>query len=297
MILFSNRHAFVLDRESELNNADIRRRFDRASATFDSSDFVHAVTRDGLFARLDGVVIDASSVVDLGCATGAAFRPLSKRFRGARIYGVDLSAKMLERCHSRRGWFSKFSYVQADARSLPLADHCVDVVFANLLLPWIDHPRFVATEVARVLRKDGLFVFSTLGPDSLQELRRAWANVNEHQHVNRFLDMHDVGDELVKSGLRDPVIDVDRLAVTYENSAALFRDLSAIGARNSLAGRQRSLSGKAAFSEMRRHLEGEQASNIRLNLELVYGHCWGSGVSTGRTDVRIDSASIPIRQA
>lgn len=286
-----------MDTEYSLNTSDVRRRFDQASTTFDNADFVHAVTRDGLFARLDGVVIDASLVIDLGCATGAATRQLSKRFRQARILGVDLSGNMLERCGARRRWFSKASYIQADARALPLADQSVDVVFSNLLLPWIDDLVVVAVEVSRVLREGGLFVFSTLGPDSLLEIRRAWAGINEHQHVNRFLDMHDIGDALVQSGLRDPVLDVDRQTVTYDDTNALFQDLSAVGARNSLAGRQQSLSGKDAFERMRRELERDSgASKIRLDLELVYGHCWGSGTHPGQSDVRIDAATIPLRR-
>lgn len=291
-----DRQTAILDTKFSLNSADVRRRFDQAATTFDSADFVHAVTRDGLFTRLDGLVIDASLVVDLGCATGAATRPLSKHFRGARILSVDLSPNMLGRCSTRRGWFTRASYVQADARALPLADKSVDVVFSNLLLPWIDQPAAAAAEVSRVLREGGLFVFSTLGPDSLLELRHAWADVNEHEHVNHFLDMHDIGDTLVQCGLRDPVLDVDKLSVTYSNANALFRDLTAVGARNCLADRQRSLTGRVAFDRMRRQLESNPgASKIRFDLELVYGHCWGSGGYPGHADVRIDATSIPRR--
>ncbi|MDH3748198.1 MAG: methyltransferase domain-containing protein [Gammaproteobacteria bacterium] len=287
-----------MDTKFSLNSADVRRRFDQASTTFDSADFVHAVTRDGLFARLDGLVVDAGLVVDLGCATGAATRQLSKRFRGARILSIDLSGGMLERCSTRRAWFTKASYLQADARAIPLADQSVDVVFSNLLLPWIDNPGVVAAEVSRILRQGGLFIFSTLGPDSLLELRQAWADVSEHEHVNRFLDMHDVGDALVQSGLRDPVLDVDRLSVTYSDANALFRDLSAVGARNSLACRQHSLSGRIAFERMRRQLESNAgASKIRFDLELIYAHCWGSGAQPGDGHIRIDATTIPHRHS
>lgn len=275
----------------------MRRRFDRAADSFDGADFVHAVTRDGLFARIEPVVVDASVVVDLGCATGAALRRLEKRFRGARVLGVDLSLQMLERARARRGWFSKASFVQADASALPLVANCADVVFSNLLLPWMDEPADVAREVARVLKKDGLFAFATLGPDSLLELRRAWAEIDDYEHVNRFLDMHDVGDALVRAGLRDPVLDVDRLQVTYESPAALFRDLSAAGARNSLAARRRSLSGRAAFAAVERRLASDASGGgFRLDLELVYGHCWGSGGRARGADVHIDPAAIPIRR-
>ena len=112
------------------------------------------------------------------------------------------------------------------------ADASVDVVFANMLLPWIDDPAAAFAEIARVLRQDGLLAFATLGPDSLLELRDAWRTADAGAHVKQFADMHDIGDALVRAGLRDPVLDVDRLSVTYRNSAALFRDITAFTTRS-----------------------------------------------------------------
>ncbi len=286
-----------MDNTHSLDIADVKRRFDNAAGSFDGADFVHAVTRDGLFARLAPMALDAAIVVDLGCATGAATGPLARRFRGARVVGVDLSRKMLARSAARRRWFVKASFVQADARALPIAGHSVDIVFSNLLMPWIEDPAAVFREVARILRKDGLFLFSTLGPDSLAELREAWADLDPYAHVNRFLDMHDVGDALVRSGLRDPVLDVDRLVVTYAGADALFADLRSVGAGNSLAGRRKSLCGRARFEAMRAKLErGSGDAPISLDLELIYGHCWGAGTVPGRAQVRIDATSIPTRR-
>ncbi len=204
---------------------------------------------------------------------------------------------MLERCRTKRGWFSKTSVLQADATTLPFADQSVDVVFANLLLPWVNEPGQVAIEVSRVLRKDGLFVFATLGPDSLLEVRDAWAGVDDRGHVNHFLDMHDVGDLMLRAGLRDPVLDVDRLSVSYDDADTLFRDLTAVGARNSLQNRNRSLVGKQLFEAMRDRLENTSTTGgISLELELVYGHCWGGRPATAEGDVRIDAAAIPVRR-
>lgn len=253
--------------------------------------------RDGLIARTVPMTVQARTVIDLGCATGAATGSLEKRFRGARITGIDLSHAMLANSRRRKTWRSKATQVQADARSLPVADHRVDVVFSNLLLPWFDDPGTVFTEIARVLRKDGLFAFATLGPDSLLELRRAWQAVDANAHVNRFPDMHDVGDALVRAGLRDPVLDVDRLAISYPDCRALFRDLTATGARNCLRGRNRGLVGRARFNAMIEALSaGAAHGELKLELELVYGHCWGRGPLEPRGGVRIDATNIPRRR-
>lgn len=277
--------------------ADVRRRFDAAAPQFADHDFVHTATRDGLFARLDPMLVDnASTVLDLGCAAGAAVRPLARRFRGARIVGVDVSQHMLTRARAARGWFTKASYVRADAAALPFPDHAVDVVFSNLLLPWIADPAEVVTEVARVLRKGGLFAFATLGPDSLHAIRQAWERVDDEPHVATFPDMHDLGDTLVRAGLVDPVLDVDRLAVSYRDTGRLFDDLTAAGARNSLAGRRRTLTGRKRFESMRGELD-RGSDPIRIELELVFGHAWGSGARPAGGDVHIDPASIPLRGA
>ena len=279
----------------ELNKRDVRRRFDLAAPFFDDSDFVHRVTRDGLLERLQPLRVDARTVLDLGAATGSASEPLRKRFGGARIVSMDLSQNMLREATRKRGWFSRTVSVQADAERLPLQDQSCDVVFANLLLPWLSDPAIALAEVARVLRKDGLFAFATLGPDSLRQLSRAWGRVDAGPHVNHFLDMHDIGDTLVRAGLAEPVLDVDRLTVQYADPASLFRDLTQTGARNSLRERSRGLLGRRRFEKLVTELRGHGAG-ITLALELVYGHCWGTGPRDEPANYRIDAAQIGRRR-
>lgn len=280
-----------------LRAKDIRRRFDRAAERFDDFDFVHAVTRDGLFARLEPMRVEASTVVDLGCATGTACKPLAKRFRGAQVISVDQSANMLRKASSKKGWLAKHTFIEASADALPLADQSVDLVFCNQLLPWVNDAAAVFVEVNRVLRKDGLFIFASLGPDSFSELRRAWQATDQGVHVNQFLDMHDLGDAAVRSGLSDPVLDVDRLTVRYENTRSLFRDLTGSAARNCLSDRALSLTGKQRFEHMCRELQdADKPSAIELELELVYGHCWGSGPRAQAGEVRIDPGRIGRRR-
>ena len=280
-----------------LRQQDVRRRFDRAAAGFDSADFVHAVTRDGLIERLEPMLLKPAAVLDLGSATGSMGQMLRKRFRRAHIVSVDLSDAMLAEARKRKSWFSRTSFVQADAESLPFAEGSFDLVVANQLLPWTPDPQRVFMEVARVLRKGGVFAFAGLGPDSLQELGRAWASVDVGPHVNRFPDMHDIGDGLVRAGLADPVLDVDRLHVSYENPGKFFSDLTRVGARNSLAGRARGLTGKKRFRAMAAALaNGSSGGGILLDLELVYGHCWGAGPKNDPTAWRIDAGQIPLRR-
>lgn len=276
---------------------DIRRRFDHAAAGFHNADFVHAVTRDGLFRRLQPLLLKPETILDLGSATGAMGRLLRKRFKRAHIVSLDLSHAMLERGRRDRPWFSRSSFVQGDAHQLPFTDASFDMVIANQVLPWAPNPQPVFDEVSRVLRKGGVFAFATLGPDSLREIERAWAGIDAGEHVLRFPDMHDIGDGLVRSGLRDPVLDVDRLAVTYESADSLFDDLTRAGARNVLADRSTGMVGKRKFQAMTDALAASGADGkIMLDLELVYGHCWGSDPKNDPAHYEIDANSIPHRR-
>jgi len=282
---------------STLNINDVRRRFDRAAHRFDAVDFVHAATRTGLLARLEPMTIEASIIVDLGSATGSGSRLLERRFRRAHVIATDLSHNMLMQSHKNRPWFSRRSAVQANAAALPFADQSIDLIFANLLLPLMGDPEQLFTEVSRVLRKDGLFLFSTLGPDSLSEIRKAWASVDSREHMSRFLDMHDIGDVAVRSGLRDPVLDVDRLSVTYDDTRALFQDLTDMGARNCLRNRERSLGSGARFRAMTKALDAQKHNDqLSLDLELVYGHCWGPGRRSVIGEYRYDAERIGHRR-
>jgi malonyl-CoA O-methyltransferase len=280
-----------------LNPKHVRRRFERAADSFDDADFVHAVTRDGLLSRIEPLLIDAGTVVDLGAATGGATRRLEKRFQAAHVISIDLANRMLRKARSKKSWFAKSSFAQADARALPFATESIDVVFANMLLPWLSDPAPALSEVARVLRKGGVFAFATLGPDSLQEIGRAWRRVDSNVHVNSFLDMHDLGDGLVNAGLRDPVLDVDRLTINYTTHDRLFADLTAVGARNSLDGRAKGLTGRQLFTVMTSALkDASNDTEIALDLELVYGHCWGAGPRIDPGNVSFDASQIPIRR-
>ncbi|MGB5353030.1 MAG: methyltransferase domain-containing protein [Woeseia sp.] len=270
--------------------ADVRRHFDRAAPHFDDADMVHRVTGDGLLERLLPMRLEAQRVLELGSATGTLSRELARQFRGCQVLSADLSLNMLRRARRQHPWFSKIREIQASATRLPLPDNSVDVVIANLLLPWLGPSPAALAEIARVLRPEGLFAFASLGPDSLGDLREAFAD--GHEHVNVFADMHDVGDALVRAGLRDPVLDVDRLELTYRDTASLYRDLRHCGG-NALAGRRRTLTGKVRFQRADQALQARfQDQQLAVTLELVYGHAWGANVVRQDGEFRVGIAEI-----
>lgn len=282
--------------ESTLRLRDVRRRFDRAAGRFGEANFVHDACFAGLLERLEPVTLAPSRILDLGAATGRGSRQLAKTYRKSRVVSFDVSGNMLKIAKKRKPLFSGLTELQGNAMQIPLQTGSIDLVFANLLLPWIDDLPVCLTEINRVLKKGGVFAFATLGPDSLLELRRAWSSADDGRHVNDFPDMHDVGDALVRAGLADPILDVDYLSVTYRDSGSLYRDLTASGARNSLVERRQTLTGKNRFRNMEQALrQGRGDGYLLLKLELVYGHAWGTGPRPKAGEYLLDPASITRR--
>ena len=279
-----------------LNHKHIRQRFERIADQFDNADFVHKKTRNGLIDRLGPVLVNASTILDLGSATGSANDELRRRFKRANIISLDISHNMLCKARGKRSWFSKAAYAQADAMALPFKNSCFDLVFANMLLPWLNDPQVVFKEITRVLRKGGVFAFTTLGPDSFREIARSWNEIDSKTHVNQFIDMHNLGDGLVNSGLKDPVVDVDRLLISYKNSETMINDLKNSGSGNMLENRNKKMTGKESFKKMIKTLANPDTGEIKLSLELIYGHCWGFGEKIDLKNYRIDANQIPLRK-
>ena len=267
-------------------------RLRRASATFDDVDAVHSEARARLLARLPLFRLDPRRILDLGAATGKASVELAALYPDASILAVDLSWHMACRSGARRRRHDRVSAITGDAERLPLRDGSIDLVFANLLLPWCG-PGEVFREAARVLRDGGLLLFGTVGPDTLREVRQAWSEVDDGLHVHGFVDMHDLGDLAVRSGLAEPVLDVDRLKVLYPNVDALVAELRACGATNVAHGRRRQLTGRArwrAFRERLAALSVIDGGKLSISVELIFGQAWGTGGGAVRATLETDDS-------
>ena len=284
-----------------IERGEVRRAFDRAAATYDAAAELQRRVRDELLSRLDYVKLEPAAVLDLGAGTGHAALALKRRYPASTVLAVDLAESMLREARRRQTLFRRFQRVCADAAALPLRSASVELVFSSLMLQWCDVPDGVFAECRRVLRPGGLLSFATFGPDTLVELRRAWAAADDGVHVSRFLDMHDVGDALVRAGFAEPVMDVDRVTLTYAEVRDLMRDLKAIGAHNAASGRRRGLTGRSTFARVVDAYERERRDGrLPATYEVVYGHAWAPAADGRRADssgeVRVPIHSIGRRR-
>ena len=248
----------------------VARMFRRAARTFPQADFFCAEIRSRLLERLELVRLEPATILDLGGGPGAGAAALAARFPAARVVALDLVPEML-----RAGGAPDRYAVCADAGRLPFADASIDLVFCNLMLPWCV-PAAVFAEVRRVLGFPGLFSFTTAGPDTLRELRRAWAAADPYTHVPEFDDMHTVGDALVRAGFAEPVMHTERVTLTYTNLGQLTADSRAIGASNLTAGRNRGLTGRGAWSRLTAAFATLRGPDGRapMTIEVIYGQAW-----------------------
>jgi malonyl-CoA O-methyltransferase len=165
--------------------------------------------------------------------------------------------------------------VCADIEALPVAANSVGLVWSNLTVQWCNDLPATFVELHRVLKTEGLLMFSTFGPDTLKELRQAFSGVDGHNHLNRFADMHDIGDMLVQAGFADPVMDMEMLTLTYDDVRAVLQDLKTIGAHNATAGRAQGLMGKNAWARLIENYERLRSNGkLPATFEVVYGHAW-----------------------
>jgi malonyl-CoA O-methyltransferase len=254
-----------------------RRAFDRAarrSGHFAGACFIHDEARTRLLARLDLLRLAPRLAVDLGCGLGRGASALAARYPRAQVVALDSSRSMLRSADA--GTEGAFAVIGGDAERVPLRSHCAELVLANLVLPWC-RPDVVFAEAARVLAADGVALFATLGPDTLKEVREAFATADDRIHVHPAFDMHDLGDLALAAGLAEPVLDVDRLEVTYSDVAALVRDLRAMGAINVAGARRRGLTGVTRWRRFEQALVGPPGRRFAVTVELILGQAFGRG--------------------
>jgi len=238
--------------------------------------------RDRLLERLEWVRLQPHRVLDLGSGTGKALAALATRFPGSEVVGLDLTPAMLQVADARLAGTAGGSppvLVCGDAARLPFPDQSIDLVFSSLAMHWSPALDGVLAEVRRVLRHPGLFTFTTPGPGSYRELRRAWQAVDDGEHVMPFPEMRALGDGLVRAGLAEPVLDTETLTLQYRDFGQLVADLRATGTTNASQRRRTGLTGRRAWARLTAAYERERGPDglLPATVEVVYGQAWAAG--------------------
>ncbi len=255
----------------------VRESFSRSAKDYDQVAVLQREIGDRMLERLDYIKAEPSVVLDAGAGTGHCSTWLLNRYKKSKVISLDFALPMLQQAAKQGRWLRRPSCLCADIEQLPLANESVDMIFSNVAIQWCTDLQQTFAEFMRVLKPEGLLMFSTFGPDTLKELRLAWAKADEADkpHTSRFIDMHDIGDMMVHSQFADPVIDAERMTLTYDKVGGLVKDLKTLGAHNAASGRQRGMTGKRRWQAMEKAYEQFRVDGrLPATYEVVYGHAW-----------------------
>ncbi len=266
-----------------LDKRQLRYAFGRAAEHYDHSAVLQREVNDRMFARLDYMKYVPGTILDAGSGTGYGTRKLSKRYPDSCLVAVDIAQAMLQYAQPEVAWWKRYwpfdkkqtQYICTDIETLPIKDDAIGMIWSNLTVQWCNDLDRTFREMSRVLQADGLLMFSTFGPDTLQELRRAFSQVDDFVHVNQFMDMHDIGDILVHNRFATPVMDMEYITLTYNDVTGIMRDLKAIGAHNVAQGRRQGLMGREKWQKVIDNYETLRSKGkLPATYEVIYGHAW-----------------------
>lgn len=282
--------------EFEIDKKAVRKAFSKAAMQYDAAAVMQREVCKRMLERLDYIKQKPASVLDVGSGTGWGTRQLGERYPAAQIVALDIAMGMLQAARGTSSWWSKLfdgnakKYVCADMESLPVKTNSMNMVWSNLAVQWCNDLPATLVELHRVLKVDGLLMFSTFGPDTLKEIRSAFQGVDGYNHLNRFADMHDIGDMLVAGGFGDPVMDMEYITLTYDDVKAVMQDLRNIGAHNATAGRATGMMGKKSWGRVLENYEClRRDGKLPATFEVIYGHAWKpepKKISDGRAIIK-----------
>lgn len=281
----------------------LNRRLRLAVDRFSQSAALHREVAQRLLERLEFIKLQPQRVLDLGCGPGLATPGLRRLFPKAQVIVADQTPGFVAQAQKSASRWRRLPGLACDLARLPFATSSVDLIFSSLVLHRVSDLAAAVREFQRVITPGGVLMFATFGPDTLKELRQAWAAVDSGGHVQGFVDMHDIGDALVGARLADPVMDLDHFTLTYSAVEGLVADLSALGLRNVLAARSKGLTTPRSWQSVRSEYQtlADAEGRLPATWEVAYGHAWGTegqaqiADASGEVRVPITAGAIPRR--
>ena len=265
-------------KESFIDNRAVAKTLEAVSEICGEGAEILHVVADRLLERLNFIHLNPLRIVDFGSKTGYTTKALLKRYKKSDVISLDFSISLLNRSKDN---FQRYlpKMLVAEYTLLPFMDQSINLIFSNLTFQWSLDLQKTLQECRRILRPGGLLLFSTVGLDTLKELRMSFSD--KKRHVHPFYDMHDIGDILTHLNFIDPVMDMEHLTVHYSSVHQLMTDLKSIGAHNAAQDRSRGLMGKSQWLQMLKAYEKWRDENyaIPATIEVIYGHAFGPKVT------------------
>jgi malonyl-CoA O-methyltransferase len=276
-------------------NQDIQLAFNKAAHTYAHASFLYQAIGERLLSRLDYMRCEPQVILDVGCGLGHGAELLAARYPQAEVIALDFAINMIQEGKKTHP-VSSINWIVGNVENLPLLPESVDLIFANQCVQDVDDINALFQLFHRVLKPGGVLLFSTLGPDTLKELKAAWACVDTYGHMHELKDLHVYGDALLSQQFMQPVVDREEMTVHYKEPAVLLKDLKEQGGYNIHPVRRKGLMGVDARDYLFQMLDTQkQEGKIALTYEVVYGHAW-RGESLSRYNAKTGETSITLDQ-
>ena len=257
-------------------SSEVSKSFNDIAIYYDNHAKVQQEIGARLFSRLDYIKSSPRFILDLGCGTGGFSKLLKKKYPAATIIAIDLAHNMLLRAQKKQRFYRHWSLINGDILQLPIADNAIGLIFANQVIHWVKSLPALFTELLRVMQPNGCLLFSTLGPETFKEIRQTWGTIDNYSHTNNFMDMHDLGDQLMTNAFLDPVVDMEMLTAHYQSPSNLLISLKKQGVRNINKNRNPGLTSKSKLDAFYHAYDSLRtvSGKYPLTYEIIYGHAY-----------------------
>ena len=249
----------------------IRQAFNTKASSYDEYSVAQREVGRRMIERLDLLKFKPSNILDLGSGTGYLAELLLSKFPTSNITCLDLAENMLLECREK---IPNSNLIVSDIESMPFKPESFDLIISSFTLHWCEEIEKIFYDVRKSLKNDGIFMFTTVGPNTLRELQKAYTYIDIEQHVNSFTDMHMYGDSLLKCGFDDPVMDMEEIIVEYSSFRGVLNSLKKTGA-NTVIGQESSYISKKSYIELSNvYPKNEGNGKFPVTYEMIYGMSW-----------------------
>ena len=266
----------------------ILKSFDAKSSSYDQYSFVQKEVSERMIQRLKFLKSKPLNILDIGCGTGYLSNLINQYLPNSNIVCMDFSYEMASQCKNKN---IKLKPLVADAEYMPFKTSTFDLVISSFTLHWCQQIEKIFSDFFRILKNYGNFMFTTVGPDTLKELRNAYKLIDNYEHINTFNDMHDYGDILLSSGFHDPVMDVERLIVEYKNFNGVLQSLRKTGASTVICNESKFTTKKSLKSLENHYKKNNKNGLFPVTYEMIYGVAWKKGTQNSKNNKVV----IPIK--
>lgn len=281
---------------------NIKKSFNGAAHTYDDNALLQHEAGSRLADRLQLFTIKPELILDLGMATGKTTKLVADKYPNSKVIGLDFAENMLEIAKATNlKDIKNVECLLSDINTLPFDDNSVDLIFSNFTLQWCENITKMFKECHRVLKNEGLFIFSIPGPDTLAELRYVFDQVDSNfDHVNNFIDMHDLGDILVQTKFAHPVMDSEHFTLTYSSVINILKDLKAVGANTVLSENiKNNLMSKSKLAQLEKQYKSHfilEDGKLPLTYEVSYGHAFKTDKPVKVKHPELSEVMVPIEK-